>query len=102
MKTQAMAASGHVAAARLINWLRSEIEPSDVEVPEGGFLLVPGALTAEEFLAEEEKRTAGMVEPGTETNIKTEEFLKAARGDPSPLGEALRSFYRKYGAGPAL
>ena len=101
-KTQAMAANGHVAAARLLNWLRSGIEPSDEEVAEGGFLLVAEALSGEEFLAQEEARTAGMVEPGTETSVKAEEFLKAVRGEASPLGEALQSFYRKYGAGPAL
>ena len=102
IKTQAMAARGHVGAARVMNWLRSQTQPSDAEAAEGGFLLVPETPTPEEFVAQVEARTAGMVEPGTETNIKTEEFLKAVRGEPSPLGEALQSFYRKYGAGPAL
>jgi hypothetical protein len=97
-----MAARGHVGAARVMNWLRSQTQPSDAEAAEGGFLLVPETPTPEEFVAQVEARTAGMVEPGTETNIKTEEFLKAVRGEPSPLGEALQSFYRKYGAGPAL
>jgi hypothetical protein len=102
LKLNGMAASGHPGAARLISWLRSQTEPPDAEVAEGGFLLVPAAMTTEEFIAKEEARTADMVEPGTEINIKTEEFLKAVRGEASPLGEALRSFYKKYGAGPAL
>jgi hypothetical protein len=102
LKTQAMAASGHVAAARLMNWVRSETQPSDEEIAEGGFLLVPEVMTAEEFIAKEEARTSQMVEPGTEINIATEEFLKACRGEPSPLGEALCAFHKKYGAGPAL
>jgi hypothetical protein len=102
LKTQAMAASGQVAAARLMNWVRSETQPSDTEIAEGGFLLVPEAMTTEEFIAEEEARTGQMVEPGTEINIEAEEFLKACRGEPSPLGEALHAFHKKYGAGPAL
>jgi hypothetical protein len=100
-KTQAMAASGHVAAARLINWLRSEAEQPGTDAAEGGFLLVPGAVTPEEFLAQEEARNAGKLEPGTEVNIKTEEFLKAIRGEASPLGEALQAFYEKYGKSPS-
>jgi uncharacterized protein DUF5681 len=37
------------------------------------------------------------VEPGTEVNVEVEEFLKAVRGEPSPLGEALLAFHMKYG-----
>ena len=49
-------------------------------------------------MAEEEARNAGKVEPGTEINIESEEFMKAVRGEPSPLGEALLSFHKKYRA----
>jgi hypothetical protein len=63
----------------------------------GGFLLVPESRTVEEFMAEEEARNAEAVEPGTEVNVEVEEFLKAARGEPSPLGEALIAFRRKNG-----
>lgn len=101
LKAKAMAASGHPGAFGLINWLRSQTGPSDAEA-EGGFLLVPATVTPEEFMAEEEVRNAGKVEPGTEINIENEEFLKAVRGESSPLGEAIRSFYIKYGSGPAL
>jgi hypothetical protein len=59
-------------------------------------------VTVEEFMAKEEVRNAGKVEPGTEIDIEHEEVLKAVRGEVSPLGEALQSFYKKYGAGPAL
>jgi hypothetical protein len=52
----------------------------------------------EEFIAEEIAPNANAVEPGTQVNVETEEFLKAARGEPSPLGEALRAFQKKYGS----
>lgn len=102
LKLNRMAASGQPGVARLINWLRSQTEPHEAEVAAGGFLLAPAAMTSEEFMAEMEARDAGKVEPGTEINIDTEESLKVARGEASPLGEALRSFNEKYGAGPAI
>ncbi len=102
LKVNALAASGQPGAASLINWLRSQIEPSEAESAQGAFALVPAPVTIEEFLAEEEARNAGKLEPGTFVDVKAEEFLKACRGEASPLGEALRSFHKKYGAGPAL
>lgn len=101
-KTKAMAASGHPGAAGQLSWLRSQIEPSNTEVAPGGFFLVPEPMSTEELITKEEIRTGGMVEPGTEINIEHEEFIKAARGEASPLGEALRSFREKYAPGPAL
>jgi hypothetical protein len=97
-----MAASGHARAAVQLNWLSLQIEPSNTEVAQGGFLLVPAPVTVEEFIAKEELRNAGKVEPGTEINIEHEEYIKAVRGEVSPLGEALRSFQKKYVAGRAL
>jgi hypothetical protein len=102
LKLNGMAANGHPGAARVISWLRSQTEPSDVESAVGGFLLVPAPVTPEEFMAESEARNADKLEPGTFVDVKAEEFLKAVRGESSPLGEALRSFYKKYGTGPAL
>ena len=96
-----MAATGNPGAARLINWLRSQTEPS--EASSGAKIaLVAAPLTQEEFMAKEEVRNAGKLEPGTFVDLKAEEFLKAVRGEPSPLGEALESFHKKYGAGHAL
>lgn len=95
LKTQALALNGNPGAAALMKDLWGlVIGPEPVE---GRFLLVPASLTAEEFMAEEEARNAEAVEPGTVVNVKTEEFLKAVRGEPSPLGEALHAFYMKYG-----
>ena len=102
LKLNALAASGHPGAATLINWLRSQTEPSELDSAEGGFALVPESLTTEEFIAREEARNVGKLEPGTFVDVRAEEFLKAVRGEPSPLGEALRAFHKKYGAGPAL
>lgn len=64
--------------------------------PKGGFLLVPPELSHEEFRAMVEERNGDKVEPGTAINIEAEEFLKAVRGEPTELGEALRAFKRKY------
>ena len=100
-KLNGMAATGNPGAARLINWLRSQTEPS--EASSGAKIaLVAAPLTLEEFMAQEEVRNAGKLEPGTFVDVKAEEFLKAVRGEPSPLGEALESFHKKYGAGHAL
>jgi hypothetical protein len=96
-KAQAMAANGHAGAAALIAELRVLTMPP--ASGQGGLLLAPAKLTAEEFLEAERVRNANSVEPGTEVNIETEEFLKAARGEPSPLGEALIAFRKKYGPG---
>lgn len=97
-KAKLMAASGQPGAAVLINWLRAQTEQSGGETALGGFLLAPPLLTSEEFMAQEEVRNSGKVEPGTEINIESEELVKAACGKPSPLGEALRAFHSKYGA----
>ena len=100
LKIQALALKGNPGAAALIKdvWgLTVGPEP----VKGGGVLLVPAPLTQEELMAEEEARNAEAVEPGTVVNVEVEEFLKAARGEPSPLGEALIAFGRKYGASGA-
>jgi hypothetical protein len=102
LKLNALAASGQPGAASLVNWLRSQIDPSDADPAQGKFALLPAPMTPEEFMAEEEMRNVGKLEPGAFVDVKAEEFLKAVRGEASPLGEALRSFHKKYGAGPAL
>ena len=97
LKIEAMALAGHAGAAALMTdlWgLAAEPEPG-----EGGFLLVPQTVTMEEWIAEEIAPNANAVEPGTQVNVEAEEFLKAARGEPSPLGEALLAFHKKYRGG---
>jgi Family of unknown function (DUF5681) len=95
LKIQAMAFTGNAGAATLMNDLWGLV--AEPELGEGGFLLAPAELTQEEWIAKVEARNAKAVEPGTEYNVETEEFLKAARGEPSPLGEALIVFHKKYG-----
>jgi len=95
LKLKALAATGKPAAAALLNQLRGVLALKEPE-QKGGFLIVPATATIEEFLAEEEERNKHRVEPGTEVNVEIEEFLKAVRGEPSPLGEALLAFQGKY------
>jgi hypothetical protein len=96
LKTRAMALGGHAGAAAIMRDLWNVM--AEPEPEESGLLLAPAELSQEEWIARAEARNANAVEPGTEVNVQTEEFLKAARGEPSPLGEALLAFQRKYGA----
>ncbi|MCP1834156.1 hypothetical protein J2R76_002493 [Bradyrhizobium sp. USDA 4532] len=56
----------------------------------------PEALTEDEWIKREEEANRHKIEPGTEINVEADEFLKAVRGEPSPLGEALLAFHEKY------
>ena len=93
LKLTALAATGKPAAARLTHQLRAVTVPRE---PEHGVLLAPAQTTPEAFIAEQEELNKHRVEPGTEVNIEHEEFIKAVRGEPTPLGEALLAFHRKY------
>ena len=101
LKLNGMAAVGKPGAAAVVGWLREQVTLPDEAVASAGILLVPAEVSPEEFMAEMQTRNVGKVEPGTVINIEHEEFVKAARGEASPLGEALRAFHKKYGAGPA-
>jgi hypothetical protein len=96
LKTRAMALGGHAGAAALMRDLWNVM--AEPEPEKSALLLAPAELTQEEWIARAEARNANAVEPGTQVNIETEEFLKAVRGEPSPLGEALLAFHRKYRA----
>ena len=94
LKLKAVAASGKPAAAILLNRLRTlgGQNPSDTEAPA---LLVPAPMTADDWIQtamDDNKKE----EPGNAVDIESTEFLKAVRGEPSPLGEALLAFHRKY------
>lgn len=90
-----LAATGKPRAAVLLGRLRGLTAPNQPEL-EDPVLLVPEPMTPEEWIADQEESNNDKVEPGTEVNVEAEEFLKAARGEPSPLGEALLAFHRKY------
>ena len=94
-KLTALAASGKPAAARLTHELRA-LSASKEPEHRSGVLLAPAQTTPEAFFAEQEELNKYRIEPGTEVNIEHEEFIKAVRGEPSPLGEALLAFYRKW------
>jgi hypothetical protein len=94
LKLKALAANGKPAAVTLHDHVRDIVTAKGHE---GGVLVVPAAASSvEEFVAEMRERDKDKVEPGTEVNVESEEFLKAVRGEPSPLGEAMRAFERKY------
>ena len=85
------------------------------EEQQGGFLLVPGPLTTEEWMAQAEKHNARAArdpslpyEPNQEADATVSVFSKdqalvdaeiekARNGLPSPLGEAILAFERKWG-----
>lgn len=95
LKLKFLAATGKPAAAVLLDRLRGLTAPRQSE-GEGPVLLVPEAMAEEEWIKREEEANKHRTEPGTEVNVEAEEFLKAARGEPSPLGEALLAFHSKY------
>lgn len=90
------AAAGVPAMVTLIGQIRAKVSPTQDE-QKVGLLLVPADLSPEEFIAQEEARNANAQEPGTYVNHKAEEFIKAAKGIDSPLGEALLAFHRRWG-----
>jgi hypothetical protein len=89
------AATGAPSMVALNNEMREKIRPQEGKQP-GGLLLVPEVLSPEEFLAETEKRNAVAQNPETYVNHKAEEFCKAVRGIPTPLGEAILASHRRW------
>ena len=94
LKLQALAAEGKPAAAALMSKVRDRAAPAPI--PGSGILLVPPAVSLDEFIARELERTKDAVQPDTAKNLEAEEFIRAARGEPTALGEALLQFHRKY------
>jgi hypothetical protein len=89
------AAAGVPAMVRLVGQVREKVRPTEGE-QKAGFLLVPADVSPEECIAEVEAEYANKREPGTYVDHKAEEFMKAARGEYSPLGEALLAFHRRW------
>ena len=90
------AATGAPSMVALCAEIRAKVSPTQDE-QEGGFLLVPAALSTEEFIAQAEARNANARDPSTYVNHKVEEMCKAASGIDSPLGEAVLAFHRRWG-----
>jgi hypothetical protein len=90
------AASGAPSMVALTNEIRAKIHPTE-EKKQGGLLVVPEVLTAEEWQAQAEARNAVARDPTTYVNHWTEEFCKAVRGVATPLGEAILASQRRWG-----
>jgi hypothetical protein len=94
------AASGVSSLVVIHDDLRSKIVSSP-EDQKGGLLLVPAPPASHDaFLAEMEAENAKRRDPSTYVNHKIEEFCKAARGEATPLGEALRAGVKRWGRFP--
>jgi hypothetical protein len=90
------AAAGAPSMVALNDQIREKIRPQEGKQP-GGLLVVPEVLSHEEFLAQMEKRNAVAQNPETYVNHKSDEFCKAVRGIPTPLGEAILASHRRWG-----
>jgi hypothetical protein len=89
------AASGAPSMVSLHNEIRAKVRPME-EKKQGGLLVVPETLSNEEVIAQEETRTGDTQDPTTYVNHKGEEFCKAVRGIPTPLGEAILASHRRW------
>jgi hypothetical protein len=89
------AASGAPSMAALHQELRAKVRPQEGE-KQGGLLIVPELLSAEEWIAQAEERNAVAQDPETYINYKSEEFCKAVQGIPTPLGEAILASHRRW------
>jgi len=90
------AASGAPSMAVLQKEIRAKVRPQEGEKP-GGLLVVHEVLPVEEFIAQEEERNADAQDPTTYVNHKSEEFCKAVKGIPTPLGEAILASHKRWG-----
>ena len=90
------AASGVPSMVALNNEIRAKIHPQE-EKQQGGLLVVPEVLSEEEWIAQAERRNATAEDPSTYVDHKSEEFCKAVRGIPTPLGEAILAGHRRWG-----
>jgi uncharacterized protein DUF5681 len=89
------AASGAPSMVSLYDKIRTKVRPIEGQQM-GGLLLVPEPLSEEEWIAQAERRNAVAQNPETYVNHKSEEFYKAMRGIPTPLGEAMLAVHRRW------
>jgi hypothetical protein len=92
------AAGGAPSMVFLHEKIRAKVRPMEEKQP-GGLLVVPEVLSPEEFMARAEERNALATDPTDRIDHKVEEFCKAARGIPTPLGEAIRASHRRWDGG---
>jgi hypothetical protein len=89
------AASGAPAMAALHKEIRAKVRPQEDE-KQGGLLVVPEVLSAEEWTARADERNAVAQDPSTYVDHKSAEFCKAVKGIPTPLGEAILASHRRW------
>jgi hypothetical protein len=96
MKLKALAAEGNPSSIAICNHLASTLNPSEGS-RKFGHLVVPEGLSIEESITQAEEHNARHpYEPGTYVDVWNEEFMKAVRGEHSPLGEAIRAYNAKW------
>jgi hypothetical protein len=89
------AASGVPSMVALNHEIRAKIHPQEEKQP-GGLLVVPEVLSPEEWFAQAEAHNAVAENPETYVDHKHEEFCKAKKGIPTPLGEAILASHRRW------
>jgi hypothetical protein len=96
MKLKALAAEGNPSAIAVCNHLASTLNPPEWS-RKFGYLVVPECLSIEESVTSAEEHNARHpCEPGTYVDVWNEEFMKAVRGEDSPLGAAIRAYNAKW------
>jgi hypothetical protein len=85
------AASGAPSMAALHKEIRAKVRPQEGE-KQGGLLVVPEVLSVEEWTVWAEEHNA----PSENVDHKFEEFCKAVKGIPTPLGEAILASHRRW------
>jgi hypothetical protein len=92
----ALSSSGIASAVALDDDLRKKLSPD--EIKSAGYLLVPEPYKSDaEWIAAMEAENLHAKDPRTYVNVRSEEFVKAVKGEPTKLGEALLASHRKWG-----
>jgi hypothetical protein len=90
------AASGAPSMAALREQIGAKVRPQEGE-KQGGLLVVPEVLSVEEWTIQTEEHNAVAQDPSENVDHKSEEFCKAVKGIPTPLGEAILASLRRWG-----
>jgi hypothetical protein len=92
----ALSSSGVAAAVALENDLRKKLSPDEIE--SAGYLLMPEPYKSDaEWIAAMEASNLRAKDPRTYVNVRSEEFAKAVKGEPTKLGQALLASHHKWG-----
>jgi hypothetical protein len=96
MKLKALAVEGNPSAIAVCNHLALTLNPPEWS-RKFGYLVVPECRSFEESVTSAEEHNARHpYEPGTHVDVWNEEFMKAVRGEDSPLGAAIRAYIAKW------